>query len=215
MWPLWSEILAVKFCIVQSRNLQCIFSRSFGLYRTDDIRRMMQISGSMDLVKSGAPVINDMRFVDFNVPVSEVMAIKDVPHDTIDATVRRRVAFVAGSAFGHSMLRVLATMREHDVQTTDVFYDFPPAFRWIERPALGDALPHNIECLLDELQCTGEQEFGQLPCRHEARLTRSGGAFPRRFPQGRPLRPFETLRSRSRRLGCSVRHSAGSRRYRA
>ncbi len=147
----------MKFCIVQSRKLQCIFSRSFGLYRTDDIRRMMQISGSMDLVKSGAPVINDMRFVDFNVPMSEVMAIRDVPHDVVDATVRRRVAFVAGSPFGHSMLRVLATMREHDVQTTEVFRDFGEALRWIERPALGDALPQNIEGMLDELQCTGER----------------------------------------------------------
>jgi hypothetical protein len=113
---------------------------------------MMQISGSMDLVRSGAPVINDMRFVDFDVPVSEIMAVRDVPFDTIDAPVRRRVAFIAGSASGHSMLRVLASMRQSDMQTTEVLDDFDGAFRWIDRAALGDALPQHIDAMLNEVQ---------------------------------------------------------------
>jgi hypothetical protein len=119
---------------------------------------MMQISGSMDLVRSGAPVVNDMRFVDFRVPVAEVMAIRDVPFDTIEAGIRRRVAFVAGSPFGHEMLRLLATMREHEIQTTAVHYDFGDAFRWIEREALGDALPPHIDSMLSEVQSAEERE---------------------------------------------------------
>lgn len=156
--PARSEILAVKFCIVQSHNLQCIFSRAFGLYRTDDIRRMMQISGSMDLVRSGAPAINDMRFVDFHVAMSEIMAIRHVPFDKIETEIQRRVAFVAGSTFDHARLRVLASMRESAIQTTEVFYDFGEAFQWIERPALGGALPKHIGRMLNEVQSPEERE---------------------------------------------------------
>jgi hypothetical protein len=119
---------------------------------------MMQISGSMDLVRSGAPVINDMRFVDFSVEIAEIAAIRNVPFDRVAAEVRRRVAFVAGSASDHAMLRVLAAMRETDVQTTGVFCEFGPAFRWIERPGLGEALPQHIDTMLNEVQSPEEQE---------------------------------------------------------
>jgi hypothetical protein len=116
------------------------------------------MSAGMDLVRAGAPVVNDMRFVNFHVATAEVIAVRNVPFIHPETAAKRRIAFVAACTLSFGMLRVLATMRDYDGQTTGVFRDFGEAFRWIDRPIVGEALPREIDLLLDDALRDGDDE---------------------------------------------------------
>lgn len=145
----------MKFHIVESNEFDCVFLRATGRYQADHIRRASQQSATIDLVRAGAPIVSDMRFVDFGVETSELMMIRHLPFNQPERDEKRRIAFIAGSTYGFGMLRVVAAMRDYDGQITDVFRGFQEAFDWIRRPEIGDDLPTIIDQLL---AAPGEQD---------------------------------------------------------
>ena len=139
----------MKFNIVESKDHDCVFSRARGTFNAAHLREAHRQSLALELVRAGAPVVNDMRFVNFSVRTSETMTVRNLPFAAHARQGKRRIAFVAGSTLGFGMLRIIAAMREYDHQITDVFREFQHAFDWIQRPALGDALPDSIDRSLD------------------------------------------------------------------
>jgi hypothetical protein len=139
---------AVKFQVVESMGFDCVFTRATGRYQAGHVRQAHQRTAALELVRAGAPIVMDMRFVDFSVQTSEIMTIRHLPFTAPEREEKRRIAFIAGSTLGFGMLRVVAAMRDYDGQITDVFREFRDAFDWIERPELGEVLPTAIDQLL-------------------------------------------------------------------
>ena len=138
----------MKFHVLQSQHLDCVFVRAIGRFCVADIILLMKQCHQLELFRAGAPVLTDARFVDFEVPIESVITTGKMlvlPPER----GQRCVAFVVDSQLGYGMLRAMTALREREGQLNNVFRSFREAFEWIGRPAF-DAPPPVIETMFDE-----------------------------------------------------------------
>jgi hypothetical protein len=138
----------MKFCIVQSSGLGCIFIRSSGKYQTDDLIHLIRTVGDLDLYDLGVPIIHDMRRVGFDVDIQDIETVGRTlpPRNGVRA---RKLAVIADTTPGFRALCHFADVRKGTHYNTMPFLSIPTALDWLGIEADGYEFPKEIEALME------------------------------------------------------------------
>lgn len=135
----------MKTCLIQSPRYNCIVCCSAGLFSLDAMLRKLQTLAQLELYHAGAPILCDMRRVDFRTTRTEDMAtVADLPHEAGQALPMRRVAIVAGSRDGFLHMSELARLRDNGPEPAHVFDELEPGLHYLAVPGFGPDLPKDI-----------------------------------------------------------------------
>lgn len=136
----------MHFSIVQVRQTEGIFIRSFGQFRPTDMQALFKTLKTFDFY-NGARILHDMRNVDFSVPVEQVVK---VAHARPSEHLTTHLALVAGTEVGFGMLRVIVAIRENASRDTNAFRSIDDAMQWLNIPRLGTTMPVGVESTLSQ-----------------------------------------------------------------
>ena len=150
----------MRSCVVQSRALNCVYTRSVGLYDAVEMRRMIKAIMELDMFRSGAPTLCDERGLIFNAENATIVAVGQTPVDPPTETEVRSLAMVAESDLGFGMMRMLAAMREQPGHRPRVFRTMAEAADWLGVTVPGEAFPDEIEALMAPHLEPGAEEDG-------------------------------------------------------
>ena len=135
---------AVKFCVIQLMPVQCLIIRSVGRFRGPHMQSLMKAVSNLDCYRE-AQILHDMRWVDFDVPIDEVMNVaRNYPRRPRNG----RLAVVSSSNLGFGMLRVIASVRENAGRTVCAFLDIAEALEWLSLAGFGGVIPEHVEAEL-------------------------------------------------------------------
>ncbi len=147
----------MRFCVVQVMELGGTFVRSSGRFNARDMKTLIESLSTME--SSGdAQILHDMRLVDFDVRVEEVIETGRAAPESLEI---RKLALVSGSALGFGMLRVIASIRENFNRTVKAFRTIPEALDWLDLPLAGLTIPEAVDLIFDEqIRCNGDDPDG-------------------------------------------------------
>lgn len=131
-----------------------LFVRSAGRFNARHMKAMIQAISNLDAYQD-IQILHDMRLVDFDVPVEEVIEIGRTYPPQPRAG---KLAVVADSVLGYGMLRVIVSIRENVSRSVAAFRGIPDAIGWLAAGHLDRAIPDNVEALLAEHIGSGDSE---------------------------------------------------------
>ena len=134
----------MRVCFVESTLHDCLFVRATGPIDIGHMTRSQTLLVDRAIVRSGAPMIADMRAVEFQSSFKppSIAGLAELP---LNPGAVRKLAFIASDDLSFGILRMLASHRGTRHQTNAVFRAFGEAFAWAGRPDLGATLPADVE----------------------------------------------------------------------
>ena len=146
-------------CVLQSKRHQLIAVRSVGPVRNSDWQDLIHAVMSLDLYDAGAPILHDMRKVDFTADAQVMIGTGRTQVRPSRPGVTRKVAMVASSELGFGMIGIVARLRQRPEHQTEGFRSFQDAAAWLERPDLSSGFPSDVEASLSTVM-EGAQSLG-------------------------------------------------------
>ena len=144
----------MKFCVVQAQAQSFLVVRSVGRFHGPHMKSLMSAIANLDAYRD-AQILHDMRLVDFNVPLEEIV---EVARNHPDQPRNGRLAVVAATGLGFGMLRVIASIRENTGRKVHAFQDIADALEWLSVPGFEAGLPDTVEAVLTEHVGLSEQD---------------------------------------------------------
>lgn len=138
--------MTVKFCVIQAQPRGCLFIRSAGRFNAQHMKAMIQAISNLDAYRD-IEILHDMRLVDFDVAVEQVI---EVARSYPSGERAGKLAVVAESVLGYGMLRVIVSIRENVNRTVSAFRSIEEAIDWLNVPGLQRKIPDQVEAVLSE-----------------------------------------------------------------
>ncbi|MEM9063319.1 MAG: hypothetical protein AAGD13_22900 [Pseudomonadota bacterium] len=102
----------MRFVIKEDRVRGAISVISRDRFDPDDINRLCEDLARLELYREGAPILNDVRNVDFNVSTRDVIRATRAPVLVPQGRSSRSGIMLVGSSLGFGMARVFTSLRE-------------------------------------------------------------------------------------------------------
>ncbi|MEM1299900.1 MAG: hypothetical protein AAGH68_11545 [Pseudomonadota bacterium] len=138
----------MRSCIVQSWPHRCIFVRSVERVSGQDWRELIHHLMITECYELGFPVLHDMREADFGTTSEDMLRPGRAAVEPTTPGLVRRVAMVASSDLAFGLMGIVGRLRDREHHQVRAFRTMGEATSWIDRPSFGDALPDDVEDIL-------------------------------------------------------------------
>ena len=123
----------MRTCIVQSHRLNCVVSKSDGKFALQDMQLKFQSIFQLELYAAGAPVLCDMRDVNFiDTSPADMLQVGRAEIEEPPENQTRKVAIIASSDLAFGQLSIMARLQQTADHLPMVVRSLQEALDWLD-----------------------------------------------------------------------------------
>lgn len=131
----------MKFCIVQSPAMNCLFIRSAGKFDPEHVRTMIRSGSQLDFYRQRVKIFHDLRLVSFE---DDLQPVKALASTLPTAPLHMQMGMVSGTDLGFRMLEAYTRLREKAAHLHRAFRCPVRALAWLDLQSDSGDVPATV-----------------------------------------------------------------------